>query len=362
MEFASYFAALSAQSDLVYYCYDPAARQVLFVSAAYERVLGGQAAQATTELPAWWDALHPDDQPYLREQLTAVLAGATASPLLLRLTLPDGSPRRLRFSASRYFPPAAGPLLAGTVEDVTAEQLAIESAQRYQAKKNSMLEILSHELASPLTLAEQMTDYLDEKLGGTADAEVARVLAGVRRACREGVALVHDFVSQELLDSAALQLNLERQNLGEQLGIVLDNYRQRQHAAGHRFAYEVTDPAIYVQLDNNKFLQVINNLVSNALKFTPDGGLIAVQVSQPRPGRARITVADSGVGIAPTALPHLFERFTPARRPGLRGEKSTGLGMSIVKTIVELHGGHIACASQEGRGTTFTIELPALLA
>jgi two-component system sensor histidine kinase VicK len=104
-------------------------------------------------------------------------------------------------------------------------------------------------------------------------------------------------------------------------------------------------------------MQVINNLISNAIKFTPDGGRIELAVAQ-EPGRVLISVADDGIGIPEALQPVLFERFTPARRSGLRGEKTTGLGMSIIKTIVGLHEGRIICQSTENEGSTFTIELP----
>lgn len=361
MDFDQFFQALSASSPLTCFCYDPAARHVRYVSPAYERVLGGRADQVNEELSGWWAALHPDDRPYLLQRLKPAQVGTSLSGVLLRLPQPNGHPRWLSLSAAYYCPAGTTDLLlAGTLEDVTTTQLALENAQRYQAKKDSMLEILSHDLASPLTLTEQALGYLHEKLAGQTDAELNQVLSAVRQACQEGVVLIRDFIDQEFLDSEQLVLSLERQDLVAQLGLVLDNYQQRQHAAGHEFTFEASHPCIYAQLDNNKFLQVLNNLLGNALKFTPDGGRICVRLDQ-QPTYIRLTVADTGIGIPATQLPHLFERFTPARRRGLRGEKSTGLGMSIIKTIVELHGGRIECQSKEGHGTTFILELPRLL-
>ncbi|RZL10649.1 MAG: ATP-binding protein [Hymenobacter sp.] len=104
-------------------------------------------------------------------------------------------------------------------------------------------------------------------------------------------------------------------------------------------------------------MQVLNNLLGNCLKFTPDGGVVSVRVTQ-QPTQILLTVADTGIGIPAALLPRLFERFTPARRVGLRGEKSTGLGMSVIKTIVALHHGRIWVESEENRGTTFFIQLP----
>src|SRR5690606_32111644 len=103
--------------------------------------------------------------------------------------------------------------------------------------------------------------------------------------------------------------------------------------------------------------QVINKLVSNSMKFTPDGGTITVKIED-KQDSVLFTVADNGIGIPKKYHHELFEKFTHARRPGLRGEPSTGLGMSIIKTIVEWHNGKIWFDSKENEGTTFFIQLP----
>ena len=359
MDFTEFFTSLAAHSSLVYFCYRPADGRVLYVSPAYAHQLGGQVARVNEELPAWWAALHPDDRPYLRDRFAHVVAGGAMEGLQLRLLRPDGGTRWLCMSASSYSPAAdpAGLLVSGYVEDMTVRKEIMNHAQRYQAKKNSMLEILSHDLASPLTLAEQMSDYLEEKVAPLADAELNQMLRNMRASCREGVDLIRDFVEQEFLDSSNVELSLTRLDLAARLQLLVDNYRQRQHATGHQFYFESSHPSIYAEVDDNKFLQVINNLIGNSLKFTPDGGHIHVAISQ-HPAHVLVSVADTGIGIPATLQARLFERFTPARRVGLRGEKSTGLGMSIIKTIVEWHRGHIMVESQEGHGTLFTIQLP----
>ncbi len=105
-------------------------------------------------------------------------------------------------------------------------------------------------------------------------------------------------------------------------------------------------------------MQVINNLISNALKFTPDGGSITISISE-KDGIILISVADTGVGIPQKFHATLFDKFPESRRTGLKGEPSVGLGMSIIKTIVEWHHGEIWFESEENKGSTFYIRLPA---
>src|SRR5690606_15264878 len=121
--------------------------------------------------------------------------------------------------------------------------------------------------------------------------------------------------------------------------------------------FTVSHEEIFMEVDDHKFMQVINNLISNAIKFTFDGGIISVSIEE-KQDSVLFTVADNGIGIPPKYHNGLFERFTEARRLGLKDEPSTGLGMSIIKTIVEWHNGRIWFDSKENEGSSFFIELP----
>ena len=123
------------------------------------------------------------------------------------------------------------------------------------------------------------------------------------------------------------------------------------------FSCRSSKERIFAEIDEDKFMQVINNLISNSLKFTPKNGNIDVYLTESKK-QVLITVADNGIGIPKKYHATLFEKFTNARRNGLNGEQSTGLGMSIIKTIIEWHKGKIWFDSEENKGTTFYIELP----
>lgn len=123
------------------------------------------------------------------------------------------------------------------------------------------------------------------------------------------------------------------------------------------FDYFLPTEPLYANLDVNKFTQVIINLISNAIKFTPDGKRVLVQI-EPYEAAVQFQVIDEGVGIPLAMQPHLFESFIKARRPGLRGEPTMGLGLALCKTIVEWHRGTISVKSEEGKGNVFTVEIP----
>jgi two-component system sensor histidine kinase VicK len=158
-------------------------------------------------------------------------------------------------------------------------------------------------------------------------------------------------------------LRKERTDLVAIFRTTLEDYQRGGAIIAKQFILSAGTPSIYLAIDSLKFLQVINNLISNAIKFTKDNGRIEVRIEERQPAGnkvpvVRFSVADDGIGIPAKMQPVLFDKFTKARRPGIRGEKSTGLGLSVVKSIVELHGGNIWFESAEGKGTTFYVELP----
>ena len=112
-----------------------------------------------------------------------------------------------------------------------------------------------------------------------------------------------------------------------------------------------------ISADFSRLVQVFNNLLSNAIKFTPAGGQIVLAAAA-EPGGVRIKVSDTGMGIQPEKLPRLFDRFHVKRTPGTEGEKGFGLGLAIVRQIVELHGGWVEVSSLPGTGTAFSVHLP----
>ncbi len=164
-------------------------------------------------------------------------------------------------------------------------------------------------------------------------------------------------MSLEFLAAAATDLKRSRVDVGAVLREPLDQMQRAQALLGHRLVYELPTAPVYAALDVNKFTRVLINLVANAVKFTPDGGTVWVVVEE-GPAGVRIHVRDEGIGIPAELQPYVFERFTKARRPGLRGEPSTGLGLALCKVIVEWHEGILSFTSAEGQGSTFTVTVP----
>jgi len=354
-DFHPLFHAFVARHHDVHFAYDLTEQRVVYVSDAYQQLTGDPAAHVDDDWPHLVESIHPDDWEYLRQQLAQAGPDQLAQDVEVRLQRGE----QLQWLSVTVGPvqlPEGPPYLVGAVRDITPTKEAAINAQKFNTKKDSTLEILSHDLATPLVLIQQLTAQLRVSAGQVSE-EVYHLLELMERTSEQGVTLIRDFVDHEFLESSSVELKWERSEVDFWLRAIMEEYERSEHHTHLQFTYEAPEQPVYVQLDVNKFTQVVNNLVGNAIKFTPAGGRITVRL-EARGEQALLTVSDSGIGIPERMQPLLFDKFTKARRPGLRGEKTTGLGMSIIQTLVGLHRGHLTFESTEGQGTTFTIALP----
>ncbi len=237
------------------------------------------------------------------------------------------------------------------LEREAAARLEAEAANR---AKEDFLAIVSHELRTPLTVIVGWLHVL--RRGQLDPAERERVFETIERNTMLQATLIDDLLDASRAVAGKLQVSMRRVDLGRLVLDTIESMRPRADAAAITLTRSV-DSGLLVYADEARLQQVVMNLVSNAIKFTPPAGSIDVTARR-RPASASIVVRDSGVGIAPDALPHVFDRFYQAAA-ALEGRRGLGLGLAIAKYIVELHGGSITAESGgAGQGATFTITLP----
>jgi len=235
------------------------------------------------------------------------------------------------------------------------EQNAKEEAQAANRAKDEFLATLSHELRTPLNAILGWARLLARE---TMDpAAVVRAVSTIERNALLQVKLIDDLLDVSRIISGKLTIEPTAIDLGMIAAAAVDSARPSAEARGVTLFVEGSDSPT-ISGDAARLQQVITNLLSNAIKFTPRGGEVRVTVAA-KGDRARLAVADSGEGIDPAFLPHMFERFSQADRESRR-HSGLGLGLSIVRHIVEVHGGSVEAASQgPGTGTTVTVWLPA---
>ncbi len=246
-------------------------------------------------------------------------------------------------------------LLAERNSLLESERAARSQAERLSATKDDFLALLSHELRTPLHAILGWTQIL--RRTSTA-ADLANGLEVIERNVRAQNQLVDDLLDITRITAGQMRLDVQPVMPYGLVQAAVDSVRPAADARGVRVE-AVLDPAAGpVSGDAYRLQQVVWNLVSNAIKFTPKGGRAQV-VLQRVDSQVEIKVADSGIGIRADFLPHVFERFRQADASRTRSHGGLGLGLAIVKHIIELHGGTAAVSSAgEGKGATFTVRLP----
>ena len=230
------------------------------------------------------------------------------------------------------------------------------NAQRANRTKDDFLAMLSHELRSPLTSALLCTQML--RKGSLKGSRRTRALETIERNIRLQVRLVGDLLDISRIMFAKLPLSMTKVNLGGVVRCAVDAVRPAAEAQGIHLELQLEAIEVPVRGDAARLQQVVGNLLSNALKFTARGGRIDVRLEQ-TPSRAKLTVKDTGIGIPSEVLPEIFDRFRQGDNSVTRKYGGLGLGLAIVRHLVESHAGWVTAESSgAGRGATFSVYLP----
>jgi PAS domain S-box-containing protein len=242
-------------------------------------------------------------------------------------------------------------------ELLESERLARAEAERTSQMKDEFLATLSHELRTPLSAILGWAQVLRR---GTRDAaDLQRGLQTIERNARAQAQLIEDLLDMSRITSGKVMLDIQTLAPAVFVDAAIETLRPAAEAKNIRLEKEYDPATGMIAGDPARLQQVIWNLLSNAIKFTPRDGVVRVGLRQAG-GSVEISVADSGAGIAPEFITHVFERFRQGDSSTTRQHGGLGLGLSIVKHLIEQHGGTVRVASGgEQRGATFTVELPA---
>ncbi len=242
-------------------------------------------------------------------------------------------------------------------EEIKKKNCELETTNK---QKNQLLGMAAHDLRNPLGVITGYCTLLKTRLEGTVDQKSITMLDKISISSTFMLSLINDMLDVSVIESCTVSLHLNEVDLMEliQEDLLLLNVLAEKKGVQLIFSPKSTVPKIVC--DANKISQVLNNLVSNSIKFSRPGGKveIALEVST---NDITITITDHGTGIAPEMQQHLFQPFTQEGQIGTAGEKSTGLGLSIVQKIVTKHNGKISLNSKLGSGTTFSVSLPRSL-
>ena len=241
-----------------------------------------------------------------------------------------------------------------------AEQHLEEANQRlteYNQLKDDFISTASHELRTPLSVIMGAVRLVLDEIPGKIVEEQREVLCMARDNVQRLSKIVNSLLSISKIESGKLELQTSLIDICELIKGIVSDYEPLAQEKNIRLDHEVPEHNLNICLDPDKIHEVLTNLISNSLKFTPEGGWIKVTCGS-QDNHVLLTVQDSGVGVAEEDIPKLFDKFTQFGRKAGPGEKGTGLGLAIAKKLVEMHGGTIDVKSEVNKGTTFAISIP----
>jgi signal transduction histidine kinase/CheY-like chemotaxis protein len=329
------------------------------VNTAYRRLVGGRELLG---LPVREAVPEVSGQGFF-EALDEVVASGKAfsameAPALIQQT--PGGPLTQCYLDFVYQPviESDGTVSAVFVEgyDVTQRKLAGDALRESDRRKDEFLAMLAHELRNPLAPISAASELMGQVQ--LDEAALKRTSAVIARQVRHMTGLIDDLLDVSRVTRGLVVLNKSTQELKGIVSSAIEQARPAIEARHHALAVHLAPEPAHVFGDHKRLVQILVNLLNNAAKFTPDNGKIdlAMKVSE---RKITLDVTDNGIGIAPELQPHVFDLFAQAERSPDRSQGGLGLGLALVKSLVELHGGTVACQSAGvGSGSRFSVSLP----
>jgi two-component system, OmpR family, sensor histidine kinase VicK len=291
-----------------------------------------------------------DDEDFLKNRLDDLVAKSKTMNTELRLNTADE-----KFISCDAYLIKDERVIIGFVKDVTNSKKHIDYITEFGARKDAVLDMVSHNLSEPLNLTHNLLNMVDQLNSGLQQRKIGNYTRLIRENTQQCIEIINSFLREEHLESKRVFVKPTRFDAILKIKIIIS--RIKDFSPGQNIGLVSDLDELYVTGDDVKFFQVVHNLLTNAVKFTPHSGTITVEVKM-QESTFSVAVTDNGIGIPDYLQPYIFDRNTPAGRTGLKGERSIGMGLYIVKKLVSLMKGKIFFKSEENKGTSFLIEMP----
>jgi two-component system CheB/CheR fusion protein len=331
-------------------------QRVLYINPSLARICRSPLSEMLGKHPeeVWPEAIAGP----LKLHIERAIATGQRQDYELAMTLP-GSTRVVR---QWTVVPMDGPdgevqQLLAMSHDITAQRQLVDELRESDRRKSEFIAVLSHELRNPLAAIRSSLYVLEHAPEGGSSERARNV---IDRQVGQLARMVDDLLDVTRITRNKIQLQRARLDLGELVQQTIEDNRATLERSGVQLEARIADGALGVNADGARIAQVVTNLLGNAVKFTPGGGTVTISVfAEPAASRAVVQVSDTGTGIDPALLGRLFEPFMQADRTLDRTSGGLGLGLALVKGLVDLHGGEVNASSEGlGKGATFVIRLP----
>lgn len=355
------FRQLAHALNDVFWIYEPHCARFSYVSPAYERDWMRNAEALYADAGEWLTPVHEADRSLVQASFERLAAGEEYA-IEYRATTPSGSVRWISETAVRGAEVSGQRLhFAGVSHDITARKDMEFALHRSNRRKDEFLTILSHELRGPLQPIRTAAALL--ALQQCDAPQVDKAVAVIERQVQHMTRLIDDLLDVSRISHGKLQLRSERVRLGDVIEAAIEANQPLIEA--NRLHLHLNAPlnALWLHGDAVRLTQVFSNLLHNAAKFSDAGGTVEIVVASERDEWFTVSIRDQGIGIAPDQIDSVFDLFMQEKHPLARDFGGMGIGLSVVRSLVELHSGQVSVRSDgSGKGSEFVVTLPSVSA
>jgi PAS domain S-box-containing protein len=323
----------------------------VFFSPRYKELLGYRDDEFPNVLDSFQSHVHPSDLPKVMEAVQAHLDERLPYEAEFRMRHKNGEWSWFSARGQAMWDKDGKPYrMAGSQRDITDRKQAEQNV-------NEFFSTVSHELRTPLSAVKGSLRLIEGGLAGQISNEARELLDIALSSCERLIRLVNDILDLRKIEAGKIDLHLKKVNAGQLVQEVLQGLTSYAENHGVTLTYDVPE-SLKLEADHDRIVQVMTNLVGNAVKFSGNGANVKVQAEKSDESHIRFSVKDTGPGIPKDKQHLLFMKFKQLDASDSRRQDGTGLGLAICKAIVGQHHGKIGVESEEGQGTTFWFELP----
>jgi two-component system, OmpR family, sensor histidine kinase VicK len=331
--------------------YDPETHRFVYLNDNFTKIFGLRHDDLVNDTKILLKLILAEDINYLFSRYKELIEKGHINTTEFRLKFSDGQLKHLSCDVLMLENPWR---IIAFVKDVSNAKRHEDYIIKYSAQKDTLLDMLTHNLSGPLMLSRDVIEILKRGYNGNGNADAGKLINIMQENTQQCIDIVNDFLRKEHVESAQTYVRKTRFDVLEKIRVTMDKLIEMNK--DKVFILTTSLKTLNINSDAVKFFQVIHNVLSNAIKFTHEGGTIEIEVKESEKTYL-ICVKDNGIGIPENFKPDIFKEKMVGRT-GLKGEKSSGMGLSITKRLVSLMGGKMWFESEENKGSLFFIELP----
>jgi two-component system, OmpR family, sensor histidine kinase VicK len=358
IELSTSLLSLAEKDIRLYFAYDLEDERFIYVNPAFESFFSLSLNEL--QLSTLVTMIHQDDIDYLKTCLKFLTPGSFDEDLEFRLTPPDRKEHTLKATIFFNNSLKTKNLLIGYLEDITNIKANSIYLAELNNRKNTILNILYHDLSAPFSNIKNLSSLLEKRRQILKEEDIQKIIASIEKNSMVGIQIINEFMKAEFTEAVGLGLSKTRVDIINKFQHFIHEIQHADNRSTYPIRLETSHVHLYAKIDESKFFQAINSLISNSLKFATEGGSITIRL-QEQAHTVLIIVEDNGVGMADEFQTTLVDEFNNARKTGWDEEPSKGLGMSVIRTIITWHEGKIWVKSSANKRKIDYIEIPKSL-